>query len=502
MVKKVNKILHTPNWLFILMAIVLVLRIPTFFEPYSYGDEMIYLSLGEGVRKGLTLYSQIHDNKPPLLYLTAALAGNLLWFKAILATWSLVTIFLFWKFVEVLYPKKSNLQKLATVIFAIYTTIPRLEGHIANAENFMIGFTIAAFLTLLKPTIKKQKLKPKKLVIAGVLFSIATLFKVPAMFDLAAIIFLWVAIAKPERKVLLNIIKKIAYLLTGFMVPILLTLLWYWLRGAFHEYLVAAFLQNVGYLSSWRPGDIREPFLVRNGPLLTRAAIVALAHVILYIYRKKLSRQFMFVSSWLFLTLFAVTLSERPYPHYLLQSVAPISILAAMLVFKKDLEQSLVIIPLTITFLVPVYFDFWHYSTVNYYVRFIKFATGNTTKQQYIKTFGGEVERNYEIAEFVSSNTDKNEKMLVWGDGSAIYALSKRLPPIKFVADYHINDFSTHEEIIKQIRVTMPKVIVILPNSPGFAELDKLVSKNYILTKDVNGATIWILISDRLRSII
>ncbi len=32
--------LHTPRWLFVLLLIVLVLRIPSFFEPYSYGDEM------------------------------------------------------------------------------------------------------------------------------------------------------------------------------------------------------------------------------------------------------------------------------------------------------------------------------------------------------------------------------------------------------------------------------------------------------------------------------
>ena len=97
---KIGDILHLPdmpNWLVGILALVIILRIPSFFEPYYYGDEMIYVTLGQGVRQGVTLYKDIYDNKPPLLYLTAALAGDLFWFKAILAFWSLVTIFIFYK---------------------------------------------------------------------------------------------------------------------------------------------------------------------------------------------------------------------------------------------------------------------------------------------------------------------------------------------------------------------------------------------------------------------
>ena len=129
MLKTINKTLHTPTWLFLLLLVVFVLRIPSLFEPYAYGDEMIYLSLGEAVRQGIPLYKGIHDNKPPLLYLTAALAGSLFVFRAILTIWHLVTVFIFWKFTDVLFPAKAKsksiasrnikLQKISTSIFAI-----------------------------------------------------------------------------------------------------------------------------------------------------------------------------------------------------------------------------------------------------------------------------------------------------------------------------------------------------------------------------------------------
>ena len=100
--KFLNK-LHLPHWLTILLAVVLVLRIPSFFEPFSYGDEMIYLALGEAIRRGIPLYKGIHDNKPPLLYILAAVAGNVFWFRVILTAWNLVTIVLFWHLMGVLF---------------------------------------------------------------------------------------------------------------------------------------------------------------------------------------------------------------------------------------------------------------------------------------------------------------------------------------------------------------------------------------------------------------
>src|SRR3989344_3742093 len=59
-----------------LVVFSVVLRITSWFEPYWYGDEGIYLVLGQALRRGLVFYRDIHDNKPPLLYLLAAVAGG------------------------------------------------------------------------------------------------------------------------------------------------------------------------------------------------------------------------------------------------------------------------------------------------------------------------------------------------------------------------------------------------------------------------------------------
>lgn len=485
--KKFLDSIHVPTWLVMVLGFVLLLRIPSFFEPFSYGDEMIYLALGEGLRQGQILYSQVYDNKPPLLYILAAIAGNVFWFKAILAFWSLATVILFWKLSGVLFPEKPKVQKAATVIFALLTSLPLLEGNIANAENFMIGLSVAAFYILFSKT-----LNFKNIFASGVLFGLAALFKIPAAFELPVIIVYWTVTSRNLKSETKTIFRNSAYLLLGFISPLLVSFLWFGLFGAVKDYFLAAFAQNFGYLSSWRPDDASKSFFARNFPLLIRGALVLAASLILYLKRFKLSKQFIFLCLWVAFGLFAATLSERPYPHYLLQIAAPASFLFAILLAEKTFEQSLVIIPLAFVFLVPFYYKFWYYSTSAYYLRFLNFALGQTTKESYLGSFGRAVPRNYEIADYLINSTSKKEKVFVWGpDSSAVYALSRRLPPTKFVADYHINDFSDKVTEAGKLKNNPPKFIIILPGAKAFDELMPLLRSSYFLISEIDGAEIW-----------
>ena len=488
--KKVIDKIHTPLWLTILIAIVIILRIPSFFEPYSYGDESIYLTLGQGIRQGIPLYTGLHDNKPPFLYILAAIAGNLFWFKAILTFWSVGTIIIFWKLVKTLFPKKNNLQKVTLIIFSFLTTTPLFEGNIANAEMFMIGPIILAFLILLA-----KKPSQRSLIISGILFSTATLFKFPAAFDMLSIIAFWLITMRGDRQKLSKNLKRVfknsSYLIIGFLIPIGLTLIWFGVKGSLREYINAAFLQNIGYLSSWRPSSTRLPFLARNKPLLMRGVIVLLGLFTLYWKRKKLPKNFIFTTTWILFSLFAATLSERPYPHYLIQVVPSLSILFGMLFTDKTMLQSFVTIPLALAFLAPTYYHFWHYPVFQYYTRFVKFSSGSLPKNKYLSSFSGKVPRNYKIAEFIKGITNPRDRMFVWGDDAKIYALTKRLPPIKYVTDYHIKDFSSQETIIKALREKPPKVIVYLPESDPFPALANLLEEKYINLTFIGNAEIW-----------
>jgi hypothetical protein len=485
-VKKFLDKIHLPVWLLILLSFVLILRIPSLFEPYYYGDEMISLAVGEAIKKGVILYKGIHDNKPPLLYLISAFAGNLFWLKAILAFWNIGSIILFWRLAETLFPKKEKLHKIATSAFAILTTIPLLEGNTVNGEILMIGPSIAAFLLLFS-----AKHTFRNLFWAGILFSIAILIKVPAIFEVPVLIIFWLIQSDLKKGNLKDIFLKILYLLAGLLLPILLTLLYFWLKGALQDYLKAAFLQNIGYLSTFRPGDVQKAFLLRNLPLIIRGVIVAGGIILLVILRKRLSSQFIFATTWLLFALFAATLSERPYPHYLIQAVPAISFLLAILFSEKTLEQTLVILPLTLAFFVPIYYKFYYYSTSSYYLRFFKFAIHLIDKNKYFAEFEKTVNRNYEIANFLVKSSRPDERIFVNGDTPAIYALTRRLPAGKYLADYHISDFSSRETEAKILQEQKPSFIILLPEARPFAQVFPVLRNSYILISNIDGAEIW-----------
>ena len=132
--------------LILILLSVAVLHLPSLFEPYWYGDEGIYLTLGMAVRKGLVLYRDIHDNKPPLLYWTAALAGSQFWLKFILMVWHLATIAVFYRLAKTWSGKDNWVPVIAAGLLAVLTMLP--EGNIANGEIFMILPVIGGMLVL------------------------------------------------------------------------------------------------------------------------------------------------------------------------------------------------------------------------------------------------------------------------------------------------------------------------------------------------------------------
>jgi hypothetical protein len=212
---------------------------------------------------------------------------------------------------------------------------------------------------------------------------------------------------------------------------------------------------------------------------------------ILYLFRRKLSKNFVLFSVWVLLGLFAVTLSERPYPHYFVQVLAPVSFLGGMFFAERSIEQALVVLPLALSIFVPFYYKFYHYQTGSYYMRFINFALGKMNKAEYFRSFGSTVNRNYEIGKFLSQSSHKDNRVFMWDPDSAIvYSLSRRLPPIKYVADYHINDYSNLGEVAEQLSKNPPKFIILTSQHP-YPDIYPLLKKEYLLISQIENADIY-----------
>lgn len=467
--------------LIIILLLTSFLRLPSLFEPFTYGDEGIYLTLGQALKRGVVLYREIHDNKPPLLYFLAALAGSFSNFRLILFFWSFVTIIFFFKLAEELFPKKPQRVVLATGFFAILTSLHSFEGNVANAENFMMLPTIIGFLLILK---KKKEKSLRSYLLAGSLFALAALFKIPAVFDFLAVL-VFILLLKGK----LYAIRHTPYAIIGFLLPFLITFVFFGLQGALPEYLKAVFFQNLPYLSSW----VQNQSQTFGFPLslLSRGFLLILALSLVFLLRRKLSLPAKLVLIWFSFSLFASLLSSRPYPHYLLQTLPSLS-LAFGLVFTQTKER---IIPFLLAFLLYFSFSsfqFWHYRNRPYYLNFYQFAFGFKSKSDYWADFGGPVKTIYRLAEFANAYTQPQERIFVWGTQPSIYALARRLPAGRYTAAYHIIDFDGFEETMAALRREKPILIIKLKEERiPFPQLESFLEKNYQLVKMIEDAEVY-----------
>jgi len=475
--------------LFVFLVVV-VLRIPSLFEPYSYGDEGIYLVLGQGLRKGLVFYRDIHDNKPPFLYVMAGLAGSLVWFRTILLGWNLFNTWLVWKLGEKIF-KSEKVGFFSSLIFGVVSSLTILEGNIANGEIFMI-MPFCGAIWLLWEAVKKKR--EGLFFGVGFLASIGFLFKIPIIFDLAAVIFWLVVISLRKKKTDWGkILKRVGLIISGFLVLNVIFFAYYASKGAAEPYLRSALMQNIGYLSSWsgQEGSGGLPI-----GLLMRAGVGGILAWLLVSFKKKLGKGLMLLGLWFIGGMFGALLSERPYPHYLMEIVVPLSLLGGIVLGgeKKIRKISLgvLVAGLVLTVVVWKGYKFWEYPMSAYYKNYLAYATDKKTEDEYFSYWGDGILSNYRMAKLVRERTGKEDRIFVWGTEPAVYYLSDRLPVGRYTVAYHVKDFNGYEETMEAIKREDPKVMLRLKSEKGeFDEFYDYLYMNYRLEKEDGDWELW-----------
>src|SRR3989344_4330395 len=176
------------NFWFLLIAsfIFFLLRFPSLFEAYWYGDEGIYQVLGLAIKAGRLLYRDIWDNKPPLLYMIYSLFNSdQFTLRLVSLIFGIFSLIVFFALARKLFEEKkgSKTAIFSTIIFGLLFALPIVEGNIANSENFMLLPVILSGLLIFTA---KEKLKKNILMLSGFLLGIAFLFKIVGIFDFAA----------------------------------------------------------------------------------------------------------------------------------------------------------------------------------------------------------------------------------------------------------------------------------------------------------------------------
>lgn len=465
----------------VLGLIFLLLRLPSLFEPYWYGDEGIYLVIGKAIRQGWVVYSQIHDNKPPSLYYLAAISQTVFGFRLLLMLWMVPTIYVFYLLSKKLL--SPNLSRLSTLVFLILTSIPLFEGNIANAEIFMLLPTMAGIYLL----IRHRSSSIRDFFLAGLLLGFSFTIKVPVIFEFTFLI-LWFFLHR-----FFKIIPRLIVFSIGFILPIAAWAIYFYLNHAISEFTFAALLQNFGYLSSWATGT--HSGSATSSGLIGRGLILFASWLLIYLllFFKKIRTNIAFILLWLSATIFSALLSSRPYPHYLIFVLPPFCLAIFQLFGKFNLwEKSLTVISIIVLVFSCIRYSFYVYPVFSYYSNFYEFAFGQKSVEKYRQYFGSELNDLYQLSDWLKSNTAPNERIFIWSDQPDVYALSDRLPVGRFTVAYHIIDFQQFDYALSQLEIYTPNTIVFYANYPyQFPALDRFLSLYYYPDNSIGQAIIY-----------
>lgn len=486
MLKKLWKWLDKNPWLVWILFLTIVLRIPSLYEPNWYGDEGIYLVLGQAIRKGLVIYRDIHDNKPPLLYLLAGLAGKVFYFRLILMIWFGAAVAGFYKLMQVLFPKKKAAWQLSTLAMIGLTTI--FEGNVANAEIFIVlPVTLGMLMAYENYKNRVKKFNWRLWLGIGLIFNLGFMLKVPAGLDFGALMIWLIFFSKFDKKAWLMI--------AGFLLPTVLSLVYFYFKGGFEPYWRSALMQNFGYLASWKTGEHSlSGFSSQNGLMIrTGLLILSLGGFWLTAKKYQLSQGARLTVVWFLLALFGGLLSERPYPHYLIQPAVPLAILFSYFLFgKRKLLKMIILIVAAGTGWFYYQFRFWQYPVVAYYQNFIEMVLNKKSQEEYRNFFDPRVDQNYKVAKYLRAKTLTEDRVFVWGDEPAIYALANRLPVGRYTVAYHVIDFNGFEETMKAFDTYRPKVVVMVEyEKREFPELQARLATDYVLVDKLGQALIY-----------
>jgi len=461
-------------WFLLITSIFFfLLRLPSLFEPYWYGDEGIYQVLGIAMNQHRLLYRDIWDNKPPLLYFVYSLFGSdQFWVRLFSLIIGLLTIIAFYFLAKKLFTKEKIVWA-STGLFALLFGLPLLEGNIANAENFMLLPIIIAGILVLKsregkipvPSAGRLNARYKILFTAGLLLSIAFLFKIVAVFDFGALL-VFLVFADPsfsfknllKRKTLIFEIEKVASFVLGFILPIILITAIFLFNGAISYFIKAVLFSNVGYVG------YGNKLIIPQGFLILKLIVLGLFCLFIYAKRKSLSFPLMFIWLWFAFSLFNAFFSQRPYTHYLLTLLPAFCLLIGFFLFdKKHRRFTLLVLVLTLIIVIKSFWFFIRFPF--YYSNFISFITNQESVSSYEAFFDRNTPTDYELAAYINLYTNPTDSIFIWGNNAQLYKLTNKLPPGKYAAAYHITSYPDGISNTKAgILMKKPKLIVIMPN--------------------------------------
>jgi 4-amino-4-deoxy-L-arabinose transferase-like glycosyltransferase len=479
---------RTPSWLaltcargrapLVAAALTVLLRLPGLLEPHHYGDEGIFAAVARQLLRGDVLYAQVWDDKPPLVFwlyasVLALFGPSMLALRLLAMLWAVATVLAAVALATRLASPRA--VWIAGITCALVISTPLIEANLALTELFASAPVAWAFVLLAgrsqgtseQPAgLSGWLLRHGPYLGAGALLAVGLLFKqVMALDAVAAGVFVVLA-ARP-------VLPKLAALVGGYAVPVVLTAALLAVQGALDDGLYAAF----GFYRVYLAEGSGLP------PLFTAAklapALLAIALAMLATRHASRSGTALAVL-WLGFAATGAVLGGRPFGHYLVQVVAPASVAPGLLCSAIAPRQRLVLVSgmaVACYVIFSAFNRYWYsYEMVRlaYYHNAALYVAGNRSRAEYEGFFSWRVAHQRAFASIIRADDERT--LFVWGEYPWLYPLADADSATRYVTSYHtsfVPDAKT--DVIAALNALPPRYIVWERDEwrrlPGLADL-------------------------------
>lgn len=475
----------------LILFVTFLMRFPSLFEPFWYGDEGIFAAVARNLNFGGVLYQSAWDNKPPMIYLTYATIFN--FFGVSMFSLRLITAIVVMATTACIYEialKISNKKRalVAAAIFGLMTSLRVIEGNLALTEIFMILPISAAMMIVVI-----RKFDSRSLFWAGALFALASLYKQVGAFEAAALgIFLFFYLKRFS-----DFFKSGLALTAGFLVPYLITVIYFASKGLLGEYIFGAYTYYQIYLNE-SPQYTLLINLLKYLPIVT-----IIVYGFLQKRRKRAIDLHFLVFFWMAFSFLGSYFSGRAYGHYLVQAVPALSLGLALV--KRDFKFTrgkaifstfffLPFVGITILLFSTV-FKWNPIEQVRYWGNLTALISGTKSVDEYNNFFDGNVNTIMGLSDYLKTHGATGEGVYIWGDYPWLYAISDAHNPSRYVTSFHVFGVPPkigREEVLEDLAKKPPLYVIKPKNSIGeFGEFENFLAANYTLIFKVDEAAVY-----------
>jgi 4-amino-4-deoxy-L-arabinose transferase-like glycosyltransferase len=480
------------------LTLLLVLRLPSLFEPHWYTDEAGYANVAWQMMHGKVLFLTTWNNKPPLLFwiyqLGLLISGpnefgihllsTLTEAAALAGTWVLARSYL--------SPRRVW---IAMLVAAFFLATPVFNGDLALPENFLIAFTVWGMVVVLASVRATDTWRATMLAAAaGVLFAAAVLIQQSAVADLAAALLVLLLVSRRGWLQAAAAAVSASVVVVAVMTPFVLA-------AGMHNVVFFLITSYSGYTQNQLP--------LTFWALLPRTLAGVLILVGAYSARKWPAQRLL-LWVWLASLLLFYVIPNRDYMHFLLPAVPAASLLicASRLPNWRAWRSRVGLAGAPLLAAVLVSTGLWVgllgadlvggslftvKLTGEYYPAFVGQLTGALTPAQYVSVYDQRAVAEYQAVIWIKRNKLTGSTAVVWSADSWAYLLGNLEPILPEPTIYMNNALLGTTELLHRVQVEQPVVVILTSDAyTAYGPIIPLLEHTYTEVQESANGQLWI----------